>query len=73
MFEVIAPVTPNAPAAAAANDRALADALARRRAAPRWSRLVLPPGTIWLDQPVVLGEAEADLELHGRSACGRPD
>ena len=66
MSEIVAPVTPNSRAAASANRRALMDALARWRTAPPGSRIVLPPGHVWLDGPIVLSEGDGDVEFECR-------
>jgi hypothetical protein len=65
MSEIISRVTPNNRAAAGANDRALAEAIERWRAAPPGSSVVLPLGQVWLSQPLVLGDTDAEIEFEG--------
>jgi hypothetical protein len=70
MSDIIPAVTVNDPSAAAANVVALRDALAALR--EQGGGLVLPPGTICVNQPIRLSAIEAELtwEGGGRKAGG---
>jgi hypothetical protein len=66
MPEIIPVIAVNNPSAASDNSREIELAIEQWRSAPQGTRIVFPPGTIWLARAMYLFETEASIILEGQ-------